>query len=207
MVENAVEMKGSAAVASGVLERMLEPARHAGYDLPVIGTSQEPQGEFLWQAPTDRWWVFNDHRADPTAAQHGGVVVTDEVKERLTRLLAQGFDPDVILVGHETPQGWSPGSQLPDLVPAAERRTLVPARKSKMLGSLIASPRSLDVGIGALKVGKAAVVGGVAVGVALGALVGAVAAAAARLDPVIIAGVRDSGTGLVTWVEVARWDW
>ena len=27
------------------------------------------------------------------------------------------------------------------------------------------------------------------------------------LDPVIVAGVRDPGSGAVTWVEVARWAW
>jgi len=64
-----------------------------------------------------------------------------------------------------------------------------------------------DVGRGALKVGKLALAGGIALGVVTGAVVAAVAAAAVDLDPVIVAGVRLPGSDVATFVEVARWEW
>lgn len=207
MSENGREAGHDVALVGALNARMLDPAHRIGYELPVIGTSTAPQGEFLWQAPTEQWWLFNGHRDDPTAVQYGGVVVPPDVKERLTRLLTEGFAPDVILIGHEMPHGWGPGSPLPDLVPTPPSRLPGRPRRSTAAGSPTASHTSRNVGVGVLKLGKAVVLGGVAVGVALGAAVGAVSAAAARLDPVIVAGVRNPGTGLVTWVEVARWDW
>lgn len=188
-------------------ERLLRPARAANQDVEVIGTSEAPEGEFLWQAPTERWWVFNDHRDDPTVAQYGGVVVPADVKERLLRLLAEGFAPDLILIGHEMPDRWKPGDPVPELVPVSTPTLPAAGAATPVLPRLVTSQTSRDVGVGALKVGKAAFLGGLALGVLTGQVVAAVAAAAAQLDPVIVAGVRAPGASYATWVEVARWEW
>lgn len=199
--------RAEALLAEATRERLLGPARRAGYDLPVIGTSEAPEGEFLWQAPTARWWVFNDHRDDPTVAQYGGVVVPTDVKERLTKLLAEGFSPDLILIGHEMPDRWAPGDCVPELVPVSTQTLPRADAATPVLQRLVTSQTSRDVGVGALKVGKAAFLGGLALGVLTGQVVAAVAAAAAQLDPVIVAGVRAPGASYATWVEVARWEW
>ncbi len=199
--------RARALLAEATRERLLAPARRAGYDLPLIGTSEAPEGEFLWQAPTERWWVFNDHRDDPTVAQYGGVVVPADVKERLTKLLAEGFSPDLILIGHEMPDRWKPGEPVPELVPVSTQTLPAAGAATPVLPRLVTSQTSRDVGVGALKVGKAAFLGGLALGVLTGQVVAAVAAAAAQLDPVIVAGVRAPGASYATWVEVARWEW
>lgn len=186
-----------------VTTRLISPAARAGLDLKVLGEAPAPEGEFTWQADSGRWWVFNDHKADPTAAQYGGVVVPADVQERLVQLLRNGFAPDMILVGHEMSEDWSPGEKLPDLVPSTTRR--LPDRQAQMRG--VPAITSRDVGVGALEVGKAAVVASMAVGVALGAVAGALMRAASELDPVIVAGVQIPGTDVLCWVEVDRWSW
>lgn len=188
----------------GTEERLLAPARRAGYDLPVIGTSEEPDGDVYWQAPTGNWWLITDRRSDPTAALYGGVVVPDREREKLVELLRKGFSADRVLVGHEFPLDWSPGDPVPDLVPKVPSTQLVPrpsleaARRAEIAAA--STRASAMLGRAALTATKALVVGAVAVGAAIGA-------GFAALDPVLIAGVRDSRTGAVTWVEVARWSW
>lgn len=176
---------------------LLAPARHAGYDLPVIGTSQAPEGEFVWQAPNGQHWIFNDHKDDPTAAQFGGVVVPDDVQERLVQLLKHGFAPDIILIGHELPASYSPGEPLPELVPVKPLE-LVPLKPPAI--SPQTTETALTVGKASLKAMKMIVAAAVAAGTSIGAAV-------TKLDPIVIAGVRDPQTGAVTWCEVARWAW
>lgn len=191
-----------AELTSGTEERLLRPARRAGYDLPVIGTSEEPEGDVCWQAPSGHWWVIADRRDDPTAERYGGVVVPERERAKLAQLLREGFSPDRILVGHEFPLGWTPGDPVPDLVPTASRE-LVPRspqedRRAELTNVSVQATATL--GRAALTATKALAVGALAVGVAIGR-------AAAELDPIVIAGVRDPRTGAVTWVEVARWSW
>lgn len=207
MSEHGLTVRNRAALVGAVEQQMLEPAQRAGYELPVIGTSEPPQGELLWKAPTERWWLFNDHRDDPTVAQYGGVVVPPDVREKLTRLLAEGFAPDLILVGHELPNEWAPGRPLPELVPRSPRPLPAPSPRVETLRAITTPQTTRNIASGAWKVGKAALGAGITVGKVTGVMVAAVAAAAAELDPVIVSGVRVPGTDLVTFVEVARWEW
>lgn len=201
MTKNANQLiERSMSVASpAVMERLLEPARRAELNLPIVGTSTEPEGEVHWQAPSGQWWLIGDHRSDPTAEQYGGVVVPDEVQARLTRLLREGFAPDMILVGHEMPYGYSPGDPIPSLVPAP-RRQLAPVAVPQSTRALEAAATGTAV---SLAVGRSAFR---AIGV-LAAKAAAVGSALGELDPIVIAGVRDERSGAVTWVEVARWGW
>lgn len=180
---------------------LLAPARRAGIELSVIGTTMEPRGQVEYQAPNGQWWIFNHHRDDPTAALHGGVVVPTEVRQRLEQLLRHGFAPDTIWIGHEMPVEWHPGQPKPDLVPQRRPATtdlVTTARRPALPAG--SADFGVAVGKGLLKATKALVLGAAAVGLAVGS-------AMAELDPIIVAGVRDPSSGAVTFVEVARWSW
>ena len=181
----------------GVEERLLLPARRAGYDLPVIGTSEEPAGDAYWQGPTGSWWLITDRRTDPTAEIYGGVVVPEAEREKLVRLLREGFAPDRILIGHEMGPRWTPGDPIPDFVP---KRPSAPQGLQRADLAVASTKATMTLGHAAVTATKALFVGAVAVGSAVGQ-------ALSELDPVIIAGVRDPRSGAVTWVEVARWNW
>jgi len=187
----------------GVEERLLLPARRAGFDLPVIGTSDEPNGDLYWQTRSGHWWLITDHRSDPTAEIYGGVVVPEAEREKLVRLLQEGFSPDRVLIGHEFPSGWEPGDPCPNLVPKAPPQLVtgtslqLPPRAELASASTQAT---LKLGRVALSAIKALVVGAATVGLAVGKAV-------SELDPIVMAGVRDPRTGAVTWVEVTRWSW
>jgi hypothetical protein len=200
---NTLIPRPSTAIVRGTEERLLLPARRAGYDLPIIGTSDEPDDDVYWQAPSGHWWLITDRQTDPTAEMYGGVVVPQAEREKLTELLREGFSPDRILVGHEFPTGWSPGDPTPDLVPKAStslapRPALAIERRDEIAAT--STEVATTLGRATLSATKALVVGAAAVGAAIGQ-------AFSGLDPIIIAGVRDPRTKAVTWVEVARWDW
>lgn len=185
------------AIERAVETRVIAPARQAGYELPIIGTSEEPQGEVLWQAPSGHWWLFRDHESDPSAERYGGVVVPDDQREKLEELLRNGFSPDLILVGHEMPQDYSPGDAVPDVVPPRQRQLgPPPSRVWKARQPVVVDGgTALAMGRALFKATSAVVAGAVALGAALGSL-----------DPVVLAGVRHP-SGAVTWVEVTRWNW
>ncbi len=193
----------STALVDGTDQRLLLPARRAGHELPIIGTSDEPDGDLYWQAPSGHWWLFTDRRTDPTAEVYGGVVVPEDVREKLVDLLREGFAPDRILIGHEFPLDWAPGDPRPDLVPKAHPRLAQrPAAEVFRQADIptVSTRGTLKLGRAVLTGMKALLVGAAAVGSVIGM-------ALSQLDPVVVAGVRDPRTGAVTWVEVARWDW
>lgn len=199
------EFYGGGAPVPNIEARMLAPARRAGYELAVIGTSREPDGPLYWRgAPEGSWWLFTDHHSDPTAEQYGGVVVPERERKKLVRLLREGFSPDRILIGHELGPDFEPGSPLPQLVPTrAAKPAVLPARADSARQSqvsLASAETAQTLGRVALKATVALTRGALALGVAVGSAMG-------NLDPVIVAGVRDPGSGAVTWVEVARWAW
>lgn len=179
---------------------MIEPAQRAGYDLTVLGTSNEPDGEMFWQAPSGRWWLFRDHRSDPTVEQYGGMVVPSEQREKLVRLLQTGFSPDIILTGHELPLGHSPGDPLPELVPTPRPQLIRPRSQRHAVLASESSHSVHMVGRVASSAIKRLAIGAVSAGIAMGI-------AMSNLDPVVLAGVRDPNSGALTWVEVARWSW
>lgn len=190
--ELALPERGDVPLAyASAVDKLLQPAQRAGLDLPALGTSNEPKGPMYWQAPTENWWLFSDHRSDPTAEAYGGVVVPREQRKKLVRLLAEGFDPDIVLVGHELPIGVTPSDPVPDLVPVS-----VP-------GSRAIAPPSLSPGT--KRTLAALLEGAVTAGSLLASTSAALGRAAVQLDPVVLAGVRHDGC--VVWVEVCRWSW
>lgn len=199
------QFNGGGGPVPSVEARLLAPARRAGYELAVIGTSSEPDGPLYWQvAPGGNWWLFSDHRSDPTAEQYGGVVVPESERAKLARLLREGFSPDRILIGHELGPGFEPGSPLPQLVPTRAAKPAVLPTQSEIARqsqhAVASAETAQTLGRVAVKATVALARGALALGVAVGNVVGS-------LDPVIVAGVRDPGSGAVTWVEVARWTW
>ena len=189
-------------LADVVGQRLLQPAERAGRTLQVLGRSEQPPNGKPWQAQTGRWWMFFEHGVDPTAELYGGVVVPPEVREQLVELLRAGFDPDVVVVGHECPPSWQPGDPTPSLVPAPRSEAMVkaPAPSPSYLPS---AEQSADMAVRtASLIGKA----GFALGKGVVGLSAALVAGFIRLDPVILAGIKHED-GSITWVEVARWDW
>jgi hypothetical protein len=183
-------------IERAVETRMIGPARRVGYELPIIGTTEEPRGEVQWQAPSGRWWLFRDHQTDPSAGLYGGVVVPNEQREKLKELLRQGFSADLILVGHELPLGYSPGDVIPDVVPQRHPLATTSGQVWKVGRPAIPSANgALTIRRAVLKVTAGLIAGAAVLGAAIGSL-----------DPVVIAGVR-SPSGAVTWVEVTRWNW
>lgn len=177
--------------------RLLDPARAAGIRLEAIGVSPPPTGETLVQEPSGRWWIFNDHRHDPMALAHGGVIVPPDIRERLERLLANGFSADMILIGHELPGDWSPGRPIRAPGHASSYTTTSPGRDPHGAVGNPAAARAVANTMRSL----------VAVGAALGTSLARFAGALAELDPVVIAGAWIPNSDHLVYVEVARWSW
>jgi hypothetical protein len=197
-----VAASGKAELYAQLLDKqVLDPARRAGYDLPVVGTSPAPEGLVTWKAPTERWWIFASHRDDPVAAEAGGLVVPPDVYSRLTELLKHGFAPDIVVVGHEMPGRWSPGDPLPE----ADRKRESSAQTAATAAAACArSDAARQVSRGAIKVGWTLAQAGAALAIGVGSLLAELAVSVA-LDPIVLAGVRVPDSDLVIWVEVARW--
>ena len=202
MATNALtKPRSNGEISEAVEERLLAPARRAEVVVPVLGTAPKPTERIHWQAPTGRWWLIDDFRSDPTAETYGGVVVPADVRGRLKDLLRAGFAPDLVLVGHEMPDQYTPGDPVPNLVPEQAPASPIPAT--------LVNP-SPDAALEAARQGtKGVLTLSRLAGKALLALVGTAVAAGSvlsRLDPVIVAGV-EIRPGVFAWVEVDRWSW
>jgi len=171
-------------------ERVLVPARAAGYDLPVLGATPRPRGVELVQIGSSPW-LLADPFDDPTTRRtRGRLVIPGEARERLVSLVRAGVEPDVLHIAHELP----PGTRLEDVRHLP--RPVDPKRRE----------RDAHLAAGLRRAVKAAAIGaGVAVGfVALAPA--ALAAAASGLDPILLGGVLSADGEYVAWSELARWD-
>jgi hypothetical protein len=167
-------------------ERMVIPAREAGYELALVGATVLPTEQTI--AKTDRGtWLFVDHVNDPTSREYQGrLPIPAEQMTHLTNLDRAGVRPQLIWIGHEMPAGYKEGEPVPRLVP--------PPRE------LREKDQRLTLGLGSIaKVWATALAGlVVAPAAALGAL---------GTDPIIFGGVRHPEHPIVAWCVLCSWDW
>ena len=180
---------------SDTLERTLDQRLRS----PMVRAGMAPQAYRLGEAvptrtfwqdeDTGRWWFIAAPEDDPLIRTRGELDVPPQVAELFRRLANDGFDPDVVRIGHEFPSGVDPRSFVARPSAPMVRPATDVARGAETVG------RTLPVilkGAGTLVLGVAVVLGGLM-------------AALSEIDPVVIAGVKlDEDT--YAWVEVARWN-
>lgn len=162
--------------------RMLSPARERGYELRLGGATVLPQGQEIALTPSGKWLLV-DHFKDPTAKQYKGKVpIPADQHRRLTKLALAGVRPDLLWLAHELPADWREGDPVPIPAPAHLR-----AKDERLSRRLHVGPQRFLKG--------------------MGATMAAVAAAGARLDPVVLGGVRHPEVPVVQWALLAQWEW
>jgi hypothetical protein len=175
--------------------RVLAPARSIGENLPLVAITEPPPPVSIMHPPQGGTWIAAYHDSDPVALARGALHAPEAEIRRLEQLHKAGVEPDAILVGHQLPGRWQPGDPVPAAYLPAEMATVdrLLATQAAAVGSGLDFLRTL-AGIG------------VGLGTATAAGVGRVADAAAALDPFILGGVHDPGTGLVAWTLLGAWD-
>jgi hypothetical protein len=173
-----------------VEERMLTPAREAGYELALVGATVLPQHQTI--AKTERGsWLFVDHVEDPTAGEYGGQLpVPPREFDHLIDLDRIGVRPQLVWIGHQLPADYRDGDPIPRLVPPPRQLREKDQRLTLRLG---AAARMWGAALGAMVV--APVAASVA---ALGAI---------GTDPIIFGGVRHPEQPVVAWCVLCSWDW
>ncbi len=180
----------SAEVQSGlsslVDERMLIPAREAGYELALVGATVLPTEQTI--AKTERGtWLFVDHVNDPTAGEYGGrLPIPAEQLAHLAELDRVGVRPQVVWIGHELPPDYKEGEPVPRLVPPPRQ---LREKDQRLTLSLGAAARAWATGLAALVAAPVA---------ALGEL---------GTDPIIFGGVQHPDQPIVAWCVLCSWDW
>jgi len=176
------------------LDRMIEPAREAGYALHLVGATVLPQHQTIVHTAAGRW-LLTDHREDPTADQYGGKIpIPEDQLARLRDLDAHGVAPDLVWPAHELPPDWQEGAPLPHLVPPPPALRETDERLASGLG---AATKAFALAAGVTAGGAAAVPA-----LALGAIVSSVG-----LDPIILGGVCHPKAPIVQWAILAQWAW
>lgn len=174
-------------------QRVLSPARAAGYELHLVGATVYPQRQTV--ARTSRGtWLFVDHWVDPTADEDGDLQVPPEQLEQmheLDRLIA----PDLLFIGHQLPNSYREGDPIPQLVPPPRH---LRERDERLTQRLRRGTELFLKGSGAvLTLAAAAPI----------MAVGAIASLGAGLDPIIFAGVVHPEYPAVQWVVLVHWVW
>jgi len=171
-------------------ERMLAPAREAGYTLAVLGATSLPTERSV--AETDHGkWLFVNHLDDPTADEYAGdLPIPPDQLEHLAALDAVGVNPQLAWIGHQLPEDYRIGDPIPRLVPPPRELRERDQRLALTLGSIA---RVWAMTLGALIAAPAAA------GVAALSLVGT--------DPIIFGGVRHPEQPVVAWCVLCSWDW
>jgi hypothetical protein len=100
---------------SDTLERTLDRRLRS----PMVRAGMAPQayrlGEAIasrtfWQdEDTGRWWFIAAPEDDPLIRTTGQLDVPLPIVELFQKLADDGFDPDVVRIGHEFPSGSTPG--------------------------------------------------------------------------------------------------
>jgi hypothetical protein len=176
-------------------DRMISPARRAGYELRLVGATVLPQQETITQTQWGKW-LFVSHLADPTAKEYKGKIPVpeDDVLPRLIELDRYGVRPQLLWLGHQLHEDYKEGDPLPQLVPPPRELR----EKDERLKLWLASAAELLFKGAALTLAAAA-----AAPMALAA--GTVAGAG--LDPIIFGGVKHPKLPVVEWCALAQWEW
>lgn len=172
-------------------QRVLTPARRAGYELSLLGATVLPQKQVIAQTQTGKWLLVS-HFEDPTArAYKGKIPVPAEQLDKLVQIDTAGARLDHIWLGHQLPDTWRQG----DAVPVPPPREL--REKDERLKLTLAKAMNLYLkGAGALLASAAAPLA-----------LGAAAFAGAGLDPVILGGIQHPEYPVVQWTLLAQWEW
>ncbi len=167
-------------------ERMVIPAREAGYELALVGATVLPTEQTI--AKTDRGtWLFVDHVDDPTSREYRGrLPIPAEPLAHLAELHRAGVRPQFAWIGHELPTGYKEGEPVPRLVPPPRQLREKDERLTLRLGSIA---KVWATTLAGLVVAPAA---------ALGAI---------GTDPIIFGGVRHPDQPVVAWCVLCSWDW
>jgi hypothetical protein len=178
------------ALAELAEQKLLSPAREAGYDLRLVGATVLPQRQVIARTQWGKW-LFVSHVHDPTAQQYGGKIPLPAAEhERLTELHLAGVRPDLVWLGHQLPDTWEAGQPVPVPSPAHLRE------KDERLTLRLAEATRLYIrGAGMLLTAATA------------APLAALAALGAGLDPIVLGGVRHPQFPLVEWALLAQWEW
>lgn len=170
-------------------ERMVQPAREAGYELRLIGATVLPQRQVIARTASGVWYL-SDQADDPTAHEYDGrIPVPERQAQHLLELSHAGVKPELIWIAHQLPDNYRDGDPLPPLVPAPPHLREKDERLKLFLANAL---RWL------LK----------AMGFTLGAAMSPLALMAGiGLDPVILGGVRHPKYPVVTWCVLAQWEW
>lgn len=174
-------------------ERMLEPAKRAGYELALLGATVLPQQEVICRTENGTWLLV-DHYKDPTRRQYKGRIPIPEAEHSLLTILRDaGVRPDIAWVGHQLPETWTEGDRLDRLVPPPAH---LREKDARLVQRLRAGAKLVLQVMGA----TVAVAGAAAMAplAALGTI---------GLDPVILGGVRHPTEPVVEWVLLAQWEW
>jgi hypothetical protein len=174
-------------------ERVLSPARRAGYELRLVGATVLPQRQVIAQTQWGKW-LFVNHAEDPTAMGYGGKIpVPAEHLDKLVRIDRAGAHLDHVWLGHQLADIWQEG----DAVPVPTPREL--REKDERLQLHIARAAKLYLrGAGALVTAAAA---------APLAFGGGLASLGAGFDPIVLGGVQHPDYPVVQWVLLAQWEW
>ena len=106
--------------------RVIEPARAAGIELPLLGVSELPTAPIRFDGAAGTWLVTSAAQ-DPTARATGGrVPVPAEVHRRLRGLRDAGVGVDLVWLAHELPA--------PGLTDAAIAKLVPPPRDGRLAG-------------------------------------------------------------------------
>lgn len=177
-------------------QRMLAPARRAGYELRLVGATVLPQRQTITRTQHGTW-LFVDHLDDPTAAKYDGEIpVPRDQIPLLIELHRQGVQPDLLWLAHQLPDDYDEGEPFPQLVPEPRPLRELDERLTLQLAkALRVYLKGVLILLGMAASAPLVVVGGAATAVGVG------------LDPIIFGGVKHPQLPVVMWCALAQWDW
>ena len=175
--------------------RALAPARRCGVQIDVLGLMPMPQLPSVRRAKDGAYWLFSDYLHDAGLQQDGFLAVPAAELRRLTMLRDAGLLVDDLLIAHELPRSWTPGTPLPAIVPGAPQCTELDQR----FEAGIRTTSQAIAQTAARIVDKSAVVAST-VANAVGKTI--------VLDPAILGTIRHQSEPTVCcWLLLAKWAW
>jgi hypothetical protein len=177
-------------------QKVLAPARRAGYELRLVGATVLPQRQTIEKTPWGTW-LFVDHLEDPTATRETGnrIPIPESQLARLEALRNSGVRVRHAWIGHQLPDSYREGDALPPLIPPARH---LREKDERLTHRLRTWWNWLAKAAGATLTFAAA---------APAIAGGAVASLAVGLDPIIFGGVQHPEHPVVQWVVLAQWEW
>jgi hypothetical protein len=182
------DMSGGVARTLSTLaeERLLEPAREAGYELALLGATVLPQKQTI--AKTEKGtWLFVDHLEDPTAKEYGGrLPIPAEPLAYLAELDRKRVFPQLIWMGHDLGSDYKDGDPIPKLVPPPPH---LRDKDERLKDRLTRASELFIAGVRTMFVAPHAALDQIGV------------------DPIVFGGVRHPRLPIVAWCALCAWEW